>query len=156
MPREHGAWGILLIPLVTGAWIGQPNGDRIVSLLLFATAALGLFCLRTPLESWLKVSPLRARNATERRAILYSICFYVAVSGLALAILFWRARAYGLLLLGAAGATAFLAQAILKNLGRHTRLNAQLTGSLALTSTAAGAYYLASGKLDRTALIVGG
>lgn len=153
-PREHGAWGILLVPLVTGAWVGHPTGERIVWLVLFAAVALGLFCLRTPVEAWLKISPLRPQNPTERRAIVYSVFVYATVAGTALTILLWQARAYGLLLLGTAAATAFLGQAILKGLGRATRTNAQLTGSLALTSTAAGAYYIACGRLDGTALVV--
>ena len=153
-PREHGAWGMLLVPLVTGAWIGSPQGERIIWLLLFAAVALGLFCLRTPVEALLALSPLRPQNPAERRAAVYSIYFYASVSVLSLAILFWWARAYGLLLLGAAAAAAFLAQSVLKTLGRQTRMNAQLTGAVALASTAAGAYYLATGSLDRTALML--
>lgn len=153
-PREHGAWGLLLVPLVSGAWIGDPQGERIIWLFLFAAVALSLFCLRTPVEALLALSPLRPQNPAERRATLYSICLYTSVSVLSLAILFWWARAYGLLLLGAAAAAAFLVQSVLKTLGRQTRMNAQLTGAVALTSTAAGAYYLASGSLDRTALML--
>lgn len=153
-PREHGAWGMLLVPLVTGASVGHPDGERLVWVLLFAAVALGLFCLRTPVEAWLGISPLRPQNDAERRLIHYSIYTYASFAGLALGVLLVWARAYGLLLLGAAAATAFLVQAILKQLGRETRMNAQLTGAIALTSTAAGAYYLAAGRLDRTAVIV--
>lgn len=153
-PREHGAWGMLLVPLVTGASVGHPDGERLVWVLLFAAVALGLFCLRTPVEAWLGISPLRPQNDAERRLIHYSIYTYASFASLALGVLLPWARAYGLLLLGAAAATAFLVQAILKQLGRETRMNAQLTGAIALTSTAAGAYYLAAGRLDRTAVIV--
>ncbi len=152
-PREHGAWGLLLVPLVTGAWLGHPTGQTIVSVLLFALAALGLFCLRTPVEALLHVSALRAQNAAERAAVRGSVIFYLSISGAALLFLLWHERAYGLLLLGAAAAAAFLAQAVLKGLGRQTRTNSQLTGAIALTSTAAGAYYLASGSFGRGALI---
>ncbi len=152
-PREHGAWALLLVPLVTGAWLGHPTARTILPVLLFAVAALGLFCLRTPVEAWLHLSALRARNSAERAAVLASIVLYLGVSGAALTLLIWQQRAHGLLLLGAAAAAAFLAQAALKSLGRETRMNAQLTGALALTSTAAGAYYLASGNLGRMAVI---
>jgi hypothetical protein len=153
-PREHGAWGMLLVPLVTGASVGNPHGERFLWVLLLAAAALGLFCLRTPVEAWLGISPLRPQNGVERRLIQYSIYAYGSFAALALAVLIGWARAYGLLLLGAVAATAFLLQAILKQLGRETRMNAQLTGAIALTSTAAGAYYLAAGRLDRTAVVV--
>jgi YwiC-like protein len=153
-PREHGAWGMLLVPVVTGTVIGHPSGDRIIWILLFAVVALGLFCLRTPVEAWLQISPLRPQNDVELRLVHYSIYAYVSFAGLALAVLLFRAHAYGLLLLGAAAATTFLLQAVLKQLGRESRMNAQMTGAIALTSTAAGAYYLAVGRFDRTALLL--
>jgi YwiC-like protein len=154
LPREHGAWGILLISLLTGSWAGHPAGEKIVPLVLFALAALGLFCARTPLEAWLGVSPVRAHHTAERAAILFSLFLYSSISAAALVILFWRVRAFGLLPLGAAAASVFLAQSILRSGGRETRMMAQLAGSLALTSTAAGAYYLASGRFGATALAI--
>jgi hypothetical protein len=154
LPREHGAWGMLLVPLVTGAAAGHPRGERIIWILLFAAVALGLFCLRTPVEAGLEISPLRPQDAAERRLIHYSIYFYASVVVLPLAVLMLWARAYELLLLGAAAAIAFLLQAVLKQLGRETRMNAQLTGALALSSTAAGAYYLATGRFGLTGAMI--
>jgi hypothetical protein len=155
-PREHGAWGILLVPLVTGGWIGLFSGRGISSLLLFGVASLALFCLRTPAEIWLQTSPLRPQTPTERQAVLYSIVAYASLAGGALAILLWRERAYGLLILGATVGGLFLAQAVLKKLGRETRMTAQLVGSLGLTSTAAGAYYVVTGQFDARALVLWG
>jgi len=154
VPREHGAWGMLLVPLLTGAIAGHPRGERIIWILCFAAAALGLFCLRTPMEARLEISPLRPQNATERRLVHNSIYLYASVAGSALAVLILWAHAYGLLLLGAAAAMAFLLQAALKQLGRDTRMNAQLTGALALSSTAAGAYYLATGRFGPAAALL--
>lgn len=154
LPREHGAWGMLLVPLVTGAVAGNASGERIIWVLLLAVAALGLFCLRTPMEAALEISALRPQNDGERRVVYYSIYIYASVACLASAALICWAHAYRLLLLGAAAALAFLLQSALKQLGRQTRMNAQLTGAIALSSTAAGAYYLATGRLDRTALVI--
>ncbi|HMD84650.1 MAG TPA: YwiC-like family protein [Terriglobia bacterium] len=154
LPREHGAWGMLLVPLVTGAAAGNPRGERIIWILLFAATALGLFCLRTPVEAWLEISPLRPQNDAERKLIYYSIYSYASVAGLALAVLILWVHAYGLLLLGAVAAIAFFLQAVLKRLGRETRMNAQLTGAIALSSTAAGAYYLATGHFGSAAVII--
>lgn len=154
LPREHGVWGMLLVPLVTGAAAGNPRGERIIWILLFAAVALGLFCLRTPVEAGLEISALRPQNDAERRLIHYSIYVYASVALLSLAFLMLWARAYGLLLLGAAAAIAFLLQTVLKQLGRETRLTAQLTGALALSSTAAGAYYLATGHFGPMAAII--
>ena len=154
LPREHGAWGMLLVPLVTGAAAGNPRGDRIVWILLFAVAALGLFCLRTPLEAALGISALRPQNDRERTLIYYFISFYTCAACLPLALLMLWARAYGLLLLGAAAAIAFLLQSVLKQLGRRTRMNVQLAGAIALSSTSAGSYYLATGHFGSTGAIL--
>jgi hypothetical protein len=156
LPREHGAWGILLIPLVSGGWIGYETGARIAPLLLFAVAALALFCLRTPAEVWLETSPLRAHTAAEKRTVLLLIGVYASLAVVPLLILIWRERAVLLLVLGAAVAALFVAQGVLKKLSRRNRMVAQLVGALGLTSTAAGAYYVASGHLDATALLVWG
>ena len=156
LPREHGAWGILLIPLVSGGWIGYEAGARIAPLLLFAVAALALFCLRTPAEVWLETSPLRAQTAAEKRTVLLSIGVYASLAAIALFVLIWRERAVLLLVLGAAVAALFVAQGILKKLSRRNRMVAQWVGALGLTSTAAGAYYVVTGNLDATAVLVWG
>jgi hypothetical protein len=153
-PREHGAWGMLFVPLATGVALGQPSGERIIWVLLFAVAALGLFCLRTPVEAGLAISRWRPQNDAEWRLIHHSIYIYASVAGLALAVLLFWARAKGLLLLGAAAAMVFLLQAVLKRLGHKTRLISQGVGAIALTSTSAGAYYLATGRAGPTAVII--
>lgn len=153
-PREHGAWGILLVPLVTGAALGFNSPARILPLILFTLGALALFCLRTPAEAWLATSPLRPQNASERRAVFSSMAAYAAVAALALTVLIAWQQAYELLALGAVVAAIFLIQAVLKKLGRETRMSAQLIGAAGLTSTAAAAYYVASGKAGPAALVL--
>jgi heme exporter protein D len=166
---------MLLVPLITGAVAGYPRGERIIWILIFAVAALGLFCLRTPVEAGMEISALRPQNDAERKLIHYSIYLYTSVAVSSLAVLMLWARAYGLLLLGAAAAITFLLQAVLKQLGREPRLRAEapassdspqplrraearmtahLTGAIALSSTAAGAYYLATGHFGPTAAII--
>ncbi len=152
LPREHGAWGILMVPLVTGTWIGYGHGNGVLPLVLFMVAALALFCLRTPLESWIESSPLRPATSRERQAVLYSVIAYASIASIVLAALVWMERAFGLLALGAAVGAIFLVQAVLNKFGRKTRLAAQLVGSLGLTSTAAGAYYVVTGRVDLRAL----
>ena len=153
-PREHGAWGILLVPLVTGAAVGLETGRGFLPLLLFTLAALALFCLRVPAEILLETTPLRAQSPAERRTVISYLCLFAALAAASLVLLFWKERAYGLLLLGAAAAVAFGAQAVLRKLGRDTRMSSQLVGSIGLTSTAAGAYYVATGQLDARALVL--
>jgi hypothetical protein len=153
-PREHGAWGILLVPLVTGAAVGLASGQGLLPLLLFTLAALALFCLRVPAEVLLETTPLRAQGAAERRVVILFVFFYASVAAGALLLLFWKEHAYGLLWLGGAAAAAFGAQAVLRKLGRDTRMGSQLVGAIGLTSTAAGACYVASGRLDTQAFVL--
>lgn len=155
-PREHGAWGILLVPLLTGGWIAAREGGSPAPLAWFALAALALFLLRTPLEVWLETAPLRAETPQERKALLVSAAAYGAVAAMALAFLLAGGRAAGLLLLGAAVAAAFGVQAALRKLGRENRMTAQIIGALGLTATAAGACYVVTGRLDSTALTLWG
>jgi len=153
-PREHGAWGILLVPLGTGAAIGLQPSSRIFPLFLFVIAALALFCLRTPVESLLAASPLHPQTPAERHAVVRALFAYSLAAVATLVLLIGKERAYGLLILGGAAAGIFFVQAVLKKLGRETRMSAQLIGALGLTSTAAAAYYVVTGRLDATGLVL--
>lgn len=147
-PREHGAWGILLVPLVTGAWIGVARGGSSLRVSLFALAAFFLFCLRTPVESLLGTSPVRVATARERAVVLrFMFAFALFATGFGLALVF-SGRSRGLLLLAALVALFLGLQFLAKRAGRRTRMLSQMFGALALTSTAPGAYYAATSQLD--------
>ena len=154
LPREHGAWGILLVPLLTGASIGLATGRGVLPFILFIAASLSLFCLRTPLEAWLGTTPLRAQTPAERAIVIYAMSIYATIGAVSVGWLLWGERALGLLLIGAASAVFFVAQAVLKKLGRNTRMAAQWVGAMGLTSTAAGAYYVVTGTLNQTAVLL--
>jgi hypothetical protein len=154
-PREHGAWGILLVPLVSGAVVGAlGSGFHLPPLLFFLTAALALFLLRTPVESLLGTTPFRVRGPEERRLVLGFVAGYgvLALGSLALLLLWVDFRP--LVLLGILAAGAFALQAWVGRTSASARTLGQLIGSIGLTSTAAGAYLAAEGVLDRTALIL--
>ena len=151
VPREHGAWGMLLVPLVTGAAVGFMSSNRVLPLLLFVMTALGLFWMRTPVESWLGTSPLRVQSDAERSVVLRAILLIASGVALALTALLWGGQNAYLLVLGAICGVAFAIQAVLKKLGRKTRMAAQVVGSLGLTSTAPAAYYVVTGHFDITA-----
>ena len=151
IPREHGAWGMLLVPLATGAIAATRGGINGGALTLFFVAAMALFWLRTPLESWLGTSPIKAQSEGERKVVLRTI---VGIGALALASVatLLRTGNRGLIVIGAVAAVAFAVQAAVKKLGRKGRMPAQIIGAIGLTSTAAGAYYVSTGRLDRTAI----
>jgi hypothetical protein len=153
-PREHGAWGLLLIPLVTGACVGVPYGHGPANLILFITAALSIFWLRTPLESYFGMGLMRIGNAEERKAVLRTIAYLAPVVALSVGALLWNSADASLLIIGCIGATAFAVQSALRLFGRKFRMISQAIGSIGLTSTAAGAYFAVTGRLDERALAV--
>jgi len=151
-PREHGAWGMLLVPLLTGGILGIWRGGTIAPVVLLMVATLALFWLRTPVEALLGASVVRAESPEERRlAFRYAVSFAV-LAALLIGALFWGGSARGLAFLGCIAAATFLLQAGLRKLGRDWRMSAQLMGAISLTSTAPAAYYVATGKLDSVAL----
>jgi hypothetical protein len=152
VPREHGAWGLLLVPLFTGVAAGMASPWRIWPTIVFTVAALALFWLRTPLESLLGTSPLTARGPEERRIAIKAAIGLAAIFIACIAALLWKGQNLKLLLIGCAAAIAFVAQDILRRQGRKTRMAAQLAGAMGLTLTAPAAYYVASGHLDHRAL----
>jgi YwiC-like protein len=151
VPREHGAWGMLLVPLVTGA--AAAAGGRYLPLLWFTVAAVALFWLRTPVEALLGTSVIRARTPDERRAAWTAVAIISVISLPCLAALFWRGQHGDLLAIGAVAGLAFAIQAPLKR-QRRFRAAAEVIGSIGLTSTAASGYYLVTGKFGLSALIV--
>ena len=152
-PREHGAWGLLLVPLLTGGIVGLLHTGTVFPLLALIVAALALFWSRTPAENWLGTG-MAAQTAQDRRRVGTATFILLTIATLALMALFREGRNRDLLFLGAIAAIAFLAQAILRKLSRNTRVLSQVVGTLALTLTAPAAYYVVTGELNRTAWIL--
>ncbi len=148
VPREHGAWGMLLVPLATGAAIASGGS---YPLLWFTIAAVSLFWLRTPVEALLGTSVIRARTTDERRSAWTAVGGLGALSLACLAALFWGGQHLDLLAIGAIAGSAFAVQAPLKR-QRRFRALAEIIGSIGLTSTAASAYYLVTTKFGATAI----
>jgi hypothetical protein len=148
VPREHGAWGMLLVPLATGAAVGLLAGGRVAPVALLTTAVLALFWLRTPTESWLGTSAVRAQTLEERQLVRRVILPLAMIVAASLSALFWQGKNRELIWLGMVAGVAFAAQVLLKKMGRATRMAAEVFGALALTSTAPAAYCVATGRLD--------
>jgi hypothetical protein len=154
LPREHGAWGMMLVPLLTGASVGLLAGGRPLPLLPLTVAAVAIFWMRTPVESLLGTSPLRAQSDAERSTVMRASFLLAMVTAVSLAGLFWGGQNTYLLLLGAISGLAFGVQAILKKLSRKTRMAAQVIGAMGLTCTAPAAYYVAAGEFSNTAWLL--
>jgi YwiC-like protein len=152
IPREHGAWGMMLVPLATGAIVAVRAGINAAALTLFIVAAMSSFWLRTPVEAWLGTSAIKAQSKAERAFVARTILGIVGLAVACIAALLRNGHNRGLLLVGGIAALAFAMRAGVKQLGRKGRMPAQVIGAIGLTSTAAGAYYVATGKLDITAI----
>ena len=142
LPREHGAWGLLLVPMVTGAGVALHHASQIFPLILLLTAALALFWLRTPLESLLGTSAMRAQTLEESHTLRSAVVLLAGIAAVALAGLLWAGRNFDLWPLGAAVAGAFVLQAVLKRLSRRTRMLSEMIGAIGLTAAAPAAYYV--------------
>jgi hypothetical protein len=153
-PREHGGWGLMLIPLFAGACIGIPQARSASDFLLFLAAALALFWVRTPVEALFGLGVMRVHTPEERRAVLKAIAALLPVVALSGAGLLWKGRNKELLLLAAAGGATFVMQHLLRAQGRGMRLASQIVGAIGLSATAAGALYVVTGRLDSRALAV--
>src|SRR5450755_2124368 len=153
-PREHGAWGLLLVPMVTSAGIAFRESNHIVPVLLLLAAALALFWLRTPVESLLGTSAIRAQTRDERRTVAVVIAGLGAVAALALGTLLRAWQNPLLWPIGTAAGAAFVGQALLKKLGRRTRMLSEIVGTVGLTASGPAAYYVITGKFGAMAWVV--
>jgi hypothetical protein len=163
VPREHGAWGLLLVPMVTGAGIALRQGSNLFPFVLLLTTALALFWLRTPLESLLGISAMRAETKEERQSTMFAVFYLGAVAVLSLSMLLWGGHNSLLWPLGAAAGFFFGAQALLKIMWRRPRskhsaqklrMLSEVVGTIGLTASAPSAYYVITGKLDPTAWVL--
>lgn len=171
LPREHGAWGLLLVPMVTGAGIAFRATFHVIPFLLLLISALALFWLRTPLESLMGTSALRAQTKEERDLVLSVIAGLGALAALTLSGLLWAGRNPFLWVIGAAAGLAFVAQSVLKDASKHPgtiwrkhsgskhsaqilRMLSEIVGTIGLSSAAPAAYYVITGRFDAIAVIL--
>jgi 4-hydroxybenzoate polyprenyltransferase len=150
VPREHGAWGLLLVPMVTAAGVAFRQRTNVFPFVLLLTAALALFWLRTPLESLLGISAIRAETKEERSSVAFVVLYLAIVALLASSMLLWAGQNPLLWLIGAAAGVAFVAQAVLRKMGRRTRMLSEIVGTIGLTASAPAVYYVITGKFGIT------
>ena len=150
VPREHGAWGLLLVPMVTAAGVAFRQSTNVFPFVLLLTAALALFWLRTPLESLLGISAMRAETKEERGSVAFVVLYLAIVAILASSMLLWAGQNPLLWLIGAAAGVAFVAQAVLRKMGRPTRMLSEIVGTIGLTASAPAVYYVVTGKFGIT------
>jgi hypothetical protein len=154
VPREHGSWGLWLLPLISGAVVGYVFGPHaaLAPVLWFGLAAASAFLIYQPLESLLGLSLIKTRSPRQQRtALIWIIVLTIAAACSVLELL--HLQRFLVLLIGVVAAGCFGVRSLLGR-SRRVRVLKQLIGALGLSSTAAGAYYAATGRMDRTALTI--
>jgi hypothetical protein len=121
-------------------------------LFLFVGASLALFWLRTPVEILTGSSAMRAHTVEEKRTVWQLLIVLTAATAFLLYFLLRGGRHNGLWIIAAIAGAAFAIQACVKQFGREMRMAAQIIGAIGLTSTAAGAYYVVTNRLSKTAI----
>lgn len=151
-PREHGAWGILLVSLITGAAVGLSSAANLLPLLWLTLAAIAAFCLRTPVENSMPRSPFRPRTQAEWRWVKATASAYILVGTFA-GVMQWLDGALRLVWMPAlAAAGLFGLQAVVKRFGRAWRMTAEILAAFGMTIAAAVGCVVAAGKMGDLAI----
>jgi uncharacterized membrane protein len=154
LPREHGTWGLLLLPLISGAIVGYvatPSAS-LKAALWFLLTALSAFLIYQPLEAVLGFSLIKTRSQRQQRVAIISVIALAMIATAGVLELFHLHR--GLVVVFGLAALACFCVRLLLGSSRPMRVPRQLIGALGLSSTAAGAYYAASGRIDRTSILL--
>lgn len=148
LPREHGAWAMFLIPLTLGAAVaGQWTSETTILTL----AALGLFFARAPLALQLKAWS-RGRGTDLRLVVWVAIFLAFGLGGgIWLVTVGERPGLFLLGLLGGASMLLYLAHVVRQ---MEKSVPGELTGIAGLALSAPAAYYVATDRLDTTAVLV--
>ncbi|MEK7388458.1 MAG: YwiC-like family protein [Elusimicrobiota bacterium] len=138
LPREHGAWAVLIAPVLLGLF--STGAADIPAAVLFCIGALGAFLTRPALLALLRPAP-----DPKARAWLAAYAALAAAGFIPLVLVYERT----LLLAFAAPAAFLLAADVRAQLARRAlSLTNELGGVAALSMGAAAARYAAQGTLD--------
>jgi hypothetical protein len=140
--------------LISGAVVGyvfDPHA-ALAPVLWFGLAAASAFLIYQPLESLLGLSLVKTRSERQQRtALIWIIVLTITVVCSVLELL--HLQRFLVLLIGVVASGCFGVRSLLGR-SRRVRVLKQLIGALGLSSAAAGAYYAATGRMDRTALLL--
>ncbi len=151
LPREHGAWAVLLVPMVIVSSIKQAAS---LELVLLALSTVALFVATVPLETILRNMFLARQESQKVRTAKMWATFYSALSVfLATPLLlqgFWWLMGFGILALFVFVATFFLVRSSQKT------IVSDLIATIGLSITGLSSYYLIEGTLDVVGLQIWG
>jgi|SRR5688572_27852659 len=149
LPKEHGSWVMLSAPLLMGLILAPAWHWRTLALLV---AALAFFLMRYPLATLVKTR----KRANVDKAYLWR---WAAIYGsIALLSGGWLVLAYNLwwlLVMGSVGGLLIGLHLWLVSRRQEMSLAGELSAIFGLALGAPLAYYVAGGRLDSTALLLG-
>jgi hypothetical protein len=145
-----------VLPLISGAAVGLASGTQQAALPVFwfSIAAAAGFLAYQPLEALMGFSLLKTRSDAEKHLALTWTVAAAALGTLSVVQLIRLGR--GRVLLFATLALGCFGVRWLFGKARSLRASKQIIGALGLTSAAAGSYYVTTGKIDSTALLLWG
>ncbi|HXG94570.1 MAG TPA: YwiC-like family protein [Blastocatellia bacterium] len=144
LPKEHGAWAMLYVPMIVGLLVAAKFPLRAIAL---AAAATFLFIARESLLVWWRGRSRGQKQESARRAML----IYLALAALFAAPLVLINHLYWLVP-AAALSLALLAINAEQAVRREDRtITGEMIAIAGLTMTAPMAYYAARGSWDMTA-----
>lgn len=149
LPKEHGAWAVLLAPLILGASAADKWHGNVVVL---AIAALAFFFSYVPLQIILRHHGGTAQAPQRLRAAYFWATVDLVLGGLVLLPLF-RQKLWLLLVIGAAAAFLFIIHFLWMR--RHAKgLVSDFIAMAGLALTAPAAYYVSTARIDQTAVLL--
>ena len=149
IPKEHGAWAVLLVPMVVGA-----SGAERFSLnaIFLGLSALGMFLSYVPVQTILRQFLVAPQGLEKLPPAIFWAAVYLGLGALFIFPLalqkLWLLAGFALL-----GGLFFLLNFILVRRYAKT-IWSDLAATLGLTLSAPSAYYVTSGTLDQTAALL--
>jgi hypothetical protein len=154
VPREHGSWALWLLPLISGGIVGYASSPdhAVAPILWFVLVAAAAFLIHQPLESLLGVSVLKLRSLREQRIAVFWVMGLTMAAAVGVIELL-RLQRGPVFVFALVGLGCFALGALFGKT-RSLRVAKQVIGALGLSATAAGAYYVTAGRINRTALVL--
>lgn len=150
VPKEHGAWAMLLVPFAVGAAVSRQFG---VAVPLFLIACLSLFMARYPLSLYWKGIGKRGRDEEGRRLLTWLAVY--SLTGLAALALLVAITSRALIIPLAAPLVLLLPLHLYMQRRRVERsIWGQLMTIAGLAWVAPMSYYAAGGRFDSTAVVL--
>ncbi len=158
VPNDHGAYAMLLVPMLLGFVLGTLQGTALNTnppeaftlcalFTLFAVSLMSLFFAGEPVSVAFRP---RVGTAARRRALLW-LGIYLLVASFAGAplLLIWKLWGLGWFVVPAVALMLLFLIAV--KLRKQRSLGVRLSGIIGLTLSAPAAYYVATGMLDAAA-----